>query len=535
MKKDNITKFELDPHQLPQMNAEQLARLDAMTEEEVHAAALSDPDNLPLTDEDLAQFERVLHPKTMRDRRPLTESDFSRIQALVQRPGESLTIEIKRWIDPDQLQGKVILVRAALALRNYGGGYIVIGFDNDTLEPDRNNVPPDVRGLFHIDKIQGLISHYASEPFEVVVEFPERDGQLYPVIVVPPGVKTPVAVKSDLRVGNDPPLLRADSVYIRSLNANNTPSSTIATWKDWPKIVEVCFDNREADIGRFLRRHLGSLTPEVAREFFATILRGNAPEITTEERLQKYLQEGEERFQAVATERGATLPKHGAWEVALLFIGQIPQHAANREFLSLLAASNPQYTGWPVWLDSSGFTEQSARPCPFHGVWEAFINDLVAGWRAIDFMRFDPKGRFYLRRALQEDVVGGPQAPAPMTALDFDLPIICTAEAIAAGIAFAKAMGCDAEKTLLAFAFRWTKLQGRKLTSVGKERHIFRVPVAYQDEVLAFVNVPLDTPLSALGSFVNQAVQPLFEVFDGFGLSSDVVEELTRRLIERRL
>jgi hypothetical protein len=159
------------------------------------------------------------------------ESDFSRIQALVQRPGESLAIEIKRWIDPDQPEGKCILVKAALALRNYGGGYIVIGFDNDSLEPDRNNVPPDVKALFHIDKIQGLISKYASELFEVTVEFPERDGQPYPVIVIPPGVKTPVAVKSDLRIGNAPPILRTDSIYIRSLNANNTPSSTIATWK----------------------------------------------------------------------------------------------------------------------------------------------------------------------------------------------------------------------------------------------------------------------------------------------------------------
>ena len=104
------------------------------------------------------------------------EIDFSRIKALVERPGESLSVEIKRWIDPDQPEGVAIIVRAALALRNHGGGYIVISFDNNTLEPDKNNVPSDVRTLFHIDKIQGLVSKFASEPFEVIVEFPERDG-----------------------------------------------------------------------------------------------------------------------------------------------------------------------------------------------------------------------------------------------------------------------------------------------------------------------------------------------------------------------
>jgi hypothetical protein len=505
--------------------------------EDGHEAALTDVQIYPRTNRVSCQvLKRIISRPGVTYERALMEIDFSRIKALVERPGESLSVEIKRWIDPDQPEGVAIIVRAALALRNHGGGYIVIGFDNDTLEPDKNNVPPDVRTLFHIDKIQGLVSKFASEPFEVIVEFPERDGQLYPVIVVPPGVKTPVATKSDLRV-SDRTLIRTDSVYIRSLNANNTPSSTIATWKDWSKIVEVCFDNREADIGRFLRRHLGGVTPTVMREFLATVLQGNEPEPTTEELLQKYLQESEERFQVVVKERNGTLPEHGVWEVALLLSGQVPQHTANREFLNLLGASNPNYTGWPVWLDSRSFADTNARPYVFQGVWEAFIVSLRAGLiYHIDFMRLDPKGRFYLRRALQDDVSGSSQAPTPMTVLDFGLAVVRTAEAIAVGIAFAKAMGCDAEKTLLAFAFRWQKLQGRQLTSWTRPEHYISPGCsAYQDAVLAFVNVPLDTPLSALSNFVNQAIQPLFEVFDGFVLSPDVVEDLTRRLIERRL
>ena len=465
--------------------------------------------------------------------RTLMEIDFSPIQALVERPRESLSVEIKRWIDPDQPEGIAMIVRATLALRNHGGGYLVIGFDNETLAPDKNNIPSDVRALFHIDKIQGLVSRFASEPFEVGVEFPQLDGQLYPVIVVPPGVRTPVAVKSDLRVG-DKLLISTDSVYVRSLSANNTPSTTRAIWKDWPKIVEVCFDNREADVGRFLRRHLGSLTPNAVRELVITVSQGMEPKITTKELLQQYLQESENRFQTVARERKVQLPEHGTWEVALLVIGQVPRHAANHEFLNLLDASNPRYTGWPVWPASWRFTDQSARPYIFQEAWEAFISLGSSQSHHIDFMRLDPKGRFYLRRALREDVSDN-QAPAPMTILDFILPITNTAEAMAAGMAFAKAMGCPAEDTLLAFAFRWMKLQGRRLTSwVYPDRDIFPEPSAYQDEVLTFVDVPLETSLSALSNFVNQAVQPLFQVFEGFVLDRNVVEDLTRRLIERK-
>jgi hypothetical protein len=35
------------------------AKIDAMTDEEIEAAARSDPDNPPLTDEELAQMRRV--------------------------------------------------------------------------------------------------------------------------------------------------------------------------------------------------------------------------------------------------------------------------------------------------------------------------------------------------------------------------------------------------------------------------------------------------------------------------------------------
>lgn len=125
-------------------------------------------------------------------------TDSLRSQELAERPGESLSVEYKRWIDPECPGGKAKIVKTALARRNYGGGSLVIGFDNDSFEPDTNNVPQDVKAAFHIDVVQGLISKYASQPFEVTVEFPEREGQPYPVITVLPGVETPVVAKSDL-------------------------------------------------------------------------------------------------------------------------------------------------------------------------------------------------------------------------------------------------------------------------------------------------------------------------------------------------
>ena len=47
--------------------------------------------------------------------------------------------------------------------------------------------------------------------------------------------------------------------------------------------------------------------------------------------------------------------------------------------------------------------------------------------------------------------------------------------------------------------------------------------------------VPLETPLSAVHQFVHAATESLFEAFDGFQLSQQVVEDLTNRLFRKRL
>ena len=96
--------------------------------------------------------------------------ESSRIQDLVDRPQESLSVEIKRWINPVKPEGIAKIVKGSLAIRNFGGGYFVIGFDNDTMNPDKGNTPTNIRELFHIDKIQGMIAKYSSSPFEIAVE-----------------------------------------------------------------------------------------------------------------------------------------------------------------------------------------------------------------------------------------------------------------------------------------------------------------------------------------------------------------------------
>ena len=52
-------------------------RLRAMTDEEVEAAALSDPDNPPLTEADMSRMKRVPRVRTMRRALRMTQEEFA--------------------------------------------------------------------------------------------------------------------------------------------------------------------------------------------------------------------------------------------------------------------------------------------------------------------------------------------------------------------------------------------------------------------------------------------------------------------------
>jgi putative transcriptional regulator len=87
-----------------------------MTDEDVMAAALADPDAQPLSDEQLARMRRVSRIKVLRERLGLTQAEFARAHRLPltaprdweQRrstpdaPARALLLAIER--DPDALR-----------------------------------------------------------------------------------------------------------------------------------------------------------------------------------------------------------------------------------------------------------------------------------------------------------------------------------------------------------------------------------------------------------------------------------------------
>jgi putative transcriptional regulator len=77
MSKSGTTRMTVKPGDAPPRGDTDWARLAAMTDDEVLAAALDDPDAQPLGPEELAKMRRVSPVKALRQRLGMTQVEFA--------------------------------------------------------------------------------------------------------------------------------------------------------------------------------------------------------------------------------------------------------------------------------------------------------------------------------------------------------------------------------------------------------------------------------------------------------------------------
>lgn len=455
---------------------------------------------------------------------------------LLLNPSESLSIEMKQWIDPTTSEGIAKIAKACIALRNNDGGLLLVGFKNNG-KPDIEGAHANPRESFHADVVQGIVTKYSSEPFEVTVHYIDRDGQEYPILEIPSGFTKPVAAKKGLQNDTtDKELVKPHAVYVRTLRSNNTVSSSEARCGDWERIIELCFENREADIARFVRRHLASVSPEIIEQIRDSIglLAEKEPERI--EVLQNFVDSCRKSFRKRQEHDEIPLPPHGVWEAAFTFSQDLSEYTANRNFLNLIGSNNPRYTGLPLWADTSGFSDENARPRVVDHAWEVYSKFTYQNvLEHIDFWRITPQGFFYHRRAFEDDLPRTREFHLPNTVLDFDIPIWRVAEAIGCALSFAQALHVPSEDSII-FLFQWRGLAGRTLSNwTNPARLLWTLGQrkAYTDTIEQSIIVPVDAAKTSIAGFTHKVVRPLFENFDGFEIPEESVNNIFERILQK--
>jgi putative transcriptional regulator len=77
MSRIGTTRVTVKPGEAPSKGDSDWGRIDAMTEEEIMAAALADPDAQPLSADQLAMMRRVSRVKALRQRIGMTQVEFA--------------------------------------------------------------------------------------------------------------------------------------------------------------------------------------------------------------------------------------------------------------------------------------------------------------------------------------------------------------------------------------------------------------------------------------------------------------------------
>ena len=167
---------------------------------------------------------------------------------------ETLDTELKGWLNLSEPREAALLAKACLAMRNNNGGRVVLGIDDLTTKSTPAPAGFDVYQAYHPDKVNEVVGKYSIPKFEIRVGFKKYQETIHPELTIPGGIISPVISRSGFERE-----LRQNAVYVRTISNGRPSSCEPMTAADWDRLARICFDNREADIGRFMRRHLGDI------------------------------------------------------------------------------------------------------------------------------------------------------------------------------------------------------------------------------------------------------------------------------------
>lgn len=433
------------------------------------------------------------------------------LRPLVTEPREDIGVEYKDWLDPASNHGKATIARAAIALANHGGGYIVLGFaeEGDTLisHPRPNMLPPLTQ-----DQANAAIRRFADPEFHVELYRITHAGTgvEHPVISVPGGHTEPVMSKRDCES-----VIAQNRCYIRKPGPRSEePQSR----EEWRALLNRCVRAQREDM-------LDAIRAIVTGRVEIAAAGPNA-----EDRFSAFVDGARQRWEELIADLPPTSPSrfpNGHYEMAFALEGANP--AANLIELQqrLAEARRIKLTGWSTFLQMS---TPGWVPYPYEAFIEAWVGRPVRPDAAdrdpshCDFWRASPDGLLYTIRGYAED---GLSDRRKGTAMDLTLPVWRIGE----GLLFAARLAEDFDDVdHIAIRCRFTGLNGRELVSINGHRHVWDGQVSHTAAVTLRGAATPQQVRDNLAEVLLPLLTPLYERFDLFQLPAVLVGQECHRL-----
>jgi hypothetical protein len=136
---------------------------------------------------------------------------------LVEAPCRALDVEYKSWRNLSHAEDRAELARDIAALANHGGGHVVFGFHEGTLEAEDNH--PFWTGCT-TEQIAAIVRDYLDPPMRCeVTTLRSKLGNLHPVVRVPGHGPVPVCVRRDGPMVGAERLIQRGAYYTRKYGA----------------------------------------------------------------------------------------------------------------------------------------------------------------------------------------------------------------------------------------------------------------------------------------------------------------------------
>lgn len=428
------------------------------------------------------------------------------LQPLISEPREELGVEYKNWLDLNTNEHKATLAKAAIALANHGGGFIVIGFTDEGPELQSHPCPLEIPAI-NQDAVNASIRRYATPEFHCEmysVEHPNTSVD-HPVITVPGNLTVPVMSKRDCEN-----VIARNRCYVRKPGPRSEEPETN---EEWRVLLNRCLRAGREDLLEAIRSIVSGRVE----------LENPSPNALSE--LETYCNDAHERWKELVAKESENSParfRYGYYEMGFSLVGTKSANGLVDVRDRLAIARSIKLTGWPTFLEMS---TPGWAPYAYENFVEAWIGRPVHADSMqrepayCDFWRVSVDGKLYTIRGYQED---GLREIRPGEFFDVTLPVWRIAEGLLFASRFAETFDEVAE---IAIHCRFTGLNGRHLTSITRRRLLFGDDINSTDEVTLTGQATPQHVRDNLAEILHPLLLPLYERFNFFKLPFSLVEE----------
>jgi len=450
----------------------------------------------------------------------LVDSPSASLNRLIQYPMEDLDKEYKSWLDLDDMFNQATLAKTILALANHGGGYVVVGFEEqDDKQLVIQEPNPEYLLNFNQDVVNEIVEKYADPSFHCTVhqiESEEKDGY-YPVIVVPGPHIVPIRAKKG---GPNNQQVKRDSYYIRRPGPISEPPQT---GREWDELLRRCIIASKNELLDSIRIILSGDVDEAEQDF---------------EELNKWITnlfktwhiKNQQKVESGESDRY----KYGVQYDGYRIIGAF-EEPSRIQLLTYLRDIDSFGTVFPMWMV---LYDPDFSPYVIENEIEAwnYQNRLPNGAHS-EYWRVSLKGMLFSLRGYFEDIPHSDNIYLGTLIHEVN-PIFTVGMTLIHSYRLMEKLGC--ENCEVEYIFTWTGLRDRTIATdrdhlFGGDYPIFRTQVykSHDDTILTAAKIKQSVLIENLQEHVYKLTKNLYDSFGFYEVSKKLIEEKVNLMLNK--